>query len=88
MSSTLRVRRWSKLSAGFTGSFSAFVVALIFVPVLLSENATAKMTTLLILVLLAAMWNASRATAVWSRSGSRASSASAPTARSGSATTG
>jgi branched-chain amino acid transport system permease protein len=58
MTSTLRVRRWSRLSAGFTGSFTAFVVALIFVPVLLSENATAKMTTLLILVLLAAMWNA------------------------------
>ena len=58
MTGTLRVRRWSRLSAGFTGSFRPFVVALIFVPVLLSENATAKMTTLLILVLLAAMWNA------------------------------
>ena len=54
----LRVVRWSRLSAGFTGSFTAFVVALIFVPVLLSQNATQKMTTLLILVLLAAMWNA------------------------------
>ena len=35
-----------------------FAVALVFVPVALSQNATEKMTSLLILVLLAAMWNA------------------------------
>ncbi len=34
------------------------MVALIFVPVALSQNATEKLTSLLILVLLAAMWNA------------------------------
>jgi branched-chain amino acid transport system permease protein len=56
--SAFRVVRWSRLSAGFTASFTAFAVLLVFVPVLLSQNATYKMTTLLILVLLAAMWNA------------------------------
>jgi branched-chain amino acid transport system permease protein len=53
-----RVQRWSRLSAGFTGAFGIFIVVLVFVPVLLSQNATEKMTSLLILVLLAAMWNA------------------------------
>jgi branched-chain amino acid transport system permease protein len=52
------VQRWNRVSAGFTAGFGLFTVALGFVPVLLSENATGKMTTLLILVLLAAMWNA------------------------------
>jgi len=54
----MSVQRWNRLSGGFTSSFAAFAVALVFVPVLLSQNATAKLTTLLILVLLAAMWNA------------------------------
>ena len=54
----MTVQRWTRLSAGFTSGFGLFVVALIFVPVALSQNATEKLTSLLILVLLAAMWNA------------------------------
>ena len=54
----LGVHRWSRLSAVFTSGFGGLVVAMVFVPVLLSSNATQKMTTLLILVLLAVMWNA------------------------------
>ena len=52
------VQRWNRLSAVFTSGFGGLALALVFVPVLLSENATQKMTGLLILVLLAAMWNA------------------------------
>ena len=37
---------------------AALAVALVFVPVLLGSNATQKLTSLLILVLLAVMWNA------------------------------
>jgi branched-chain amino acid transport system permease protein len=54
----VRVQRWTRLSAAFTSAFGLFAIALIFVPVALSQNATQKMTTLLILVLMAAMWNA------------------------------
>jgi len=53
-----RVERWSRVSLSLTGFAVAFAVALFFVPVLLSSNATSKLTTLLILVLLAVMWNA------------------------------
>ncbi len=53
-----RVQRWSRGSAGFTSAFGALCLALVFVPVALSQNVTQKMTTLLILVLLAGMWNA------------------------------
>jgi branched-chain amino acid transport system permease protein len=53
-----RVQRWNRVSALFTGGFGLFAIALIFVPVALSQGATYKMTTLLTLVLLAAMWNA------------------------------
>jgi branched-chain amino acid transport system permease protein len=52
-----RVQRWSTVSAGFTGIFGVFCVLLVFVPVAMSQNVTQKLTTLLILVLLAAMWN-------------------------------
>jgi len=53
-----RVQRWNRVSALFTGGFGLFAIALIFVPVALSQGATYKMTTLLTFVLLAAMWNA------------------------------
>jgi branched-chain amino acid transport system permease protein len=52
------VQRWDHLSISFTGAFGGLAVALIFVPVLLSSNSTAKMTSLLILMILATMWNA------------------------------
>jgi branched-chain amino acid transport system permease protein len=54
----MKVQRWTPLSAGFSSGFALFAVALAFVPVALSQTATQKLTTLLILVLLAAMWNA------------------------------
>ncbi len=52
------VQRWNRLSAGFTGGLGLFIVLLVFVPVVLSAQATEQLTSLLILVLLAAMWNA------------------------------
>jgi branched-chain amino acid transport system permease protein len=54
----LRVERWTPVSRVFTGAVAAVAVALFFVPVLLGANATQKMTSLLILVMLAMMWNA------------------------------
>jgi branched-chain amino acid transport system permease protein len=52
------VQRWTRLSAGFTTGFGALMVALVFVPVALNLNAVQDMTTLLIFVLMAVMWNA------------------------------
>jgi len=52
------VARWDRLSVSLTGLAWVLAVALFFVPVVLSANTTQKMTSLLILVLLAAMWNA------------------------------
>jgi branched-chain amino acid transport system permease protein len=51
------VSRWTRLSAGFTGGFGALLVVLIFVPAL-SAGVVQDMTGLLILVLMAVMWNA------------------------------
>jgi branched-chain amino acid transport system permease protein len=56
--SGLHVERWTPLSRLFTGGVAVVAVALFFVPVLLGGNATQKLTSLLILVLLAMMWNA------------------------------
>jgi branched-chain amino acid transport system permease protein len=52
------VRRWNRVSAVFTGGSGLLVIALVLVPVALSAQSTEKLTSLLILVLLAAMWNA------------------------------
>src|ERR1700733_559833 len=52
------VRRWNRVSAVFTGGSGLLVIALVFVPVTLGAESTEKLTSLLILVLLAAMWNA------------------------------
>jgi branched-chain amino acid transport system permease protein len=52
------IQRWTRLSAGFTTGFGGLVVALIFVPVVLGASATQNLTALLILVLMAVMWNA------------------------------
>jgi branched-chain amino acid transport system permease protein len=54
----LQVRRWTVVSGGFTGGVGALAVALVFVPFLLDQNTTQKLTTLLILVILASTWNA------------------------------
>jgi branched-chain amino acid transport system permease protein len=54
----MNVERWTPLSRLFTGSLGGLAVALFFVPLLLSQSVTQKTTTLLILVLLALMWNA------------------------------
>jgi branched-chain amino acid transport system permease protein len=54
----LRVERWTPISRAFTAGVGVLAVALFFVPMLLGANATQKMTSLLILVLLAMMWNA------------------------------
>jgi ABC-type branched-subunit amino acid transport system permease subunit len=54
----LQVDRWTPVSRIFTAAVAAVAVALFFVPVLLGANATQKMTSLLILVMLAMMWNA------------------------------
>jgi branched-chain amino acid transport system permease protein len=52
------VERWRVSSLVSSGGVVALLVALAFVPVALSANATDKLTTLLIYVILAAMWNA------------------------------
>ncbi len=53
-----RIRRWTRLSAGFTSGFGLLIVAMIFVPVALAANSVQDMTTLLTYVLMAVMWNA------------------------------
>jgi branched-chain amino acid transport system permease protein len=55
---TVAVRRWTLLSRAAAVAVATLGVALIFVPVGLGSNATQKLTSLLILVTLAAMWNA------------------------------
>ncbi len=52
------VQRWTALSVTSTGGAVVLVAALAFVPIVLSANATDKLTTLYIYVILAAMWNA------------------------------
>jgi branched-chain amino acid transport system permease protein len=55
---TAAVRRWTLLSRTAAVAVATLGVALIFVPVGLGSNATQRLTSLLILVILAAMWNA------------------------------
>ena len=38
VSDTTTIRRWTRLSTGFTGGFGLLVVAMIFVPVALGAN--------------------------------------------------
>ncbi len=52
------VQRWGRLSMSLTGFAVLLAVGFAFVPVLFSLGTTQKATTLLILVLLAVMWNA------------------------------
>jgi branched-chain amino acid transport system permease protein len=53
-----RIRRWTPVSAGSAGVSVAVIVGLVFVPKLFSANVTANLTNLLILVIMAVMWNA------------------------------
>lgn len=55
---TFTVQRWGRLSATLTGFAAALAVGFAFVPVLFGIGTTQKATSLLILVLIAAMWNA------------------------------
>jgi branched-chain amino acid transport system permease protein len=52
------IRRWTRLSAGFTGALGTFAFALAFVPTVMGAGTVQDLTTLLILVLMAVMWNA------------------------------
>jgi branched-chain amino acid transport system permease protein len=54
----LEVRRWTPLSRAFTGGAAGLVVLLAFVPFAFGANAMQKLTSLFVLVVLAAMWNA------------------------------
>lgn len=52
------VQRWTPLSYASTAGAVILIVALAFVPVIFGTNITQQLTSLLILVILAAMWNA------------------------------
>ncbi|HET7420177.1 MAG TPA: branched-chain amino acid ABC transporter permease [Candidatus Dormibacteraeota bacterium] len=54
----MKVERWTRTSRTFTAGVAALVVVLFAVPLVLDPDVVQKLTTLLILVLLAAMWNA------------------------------
>lgn len=54
----MKVRRWTRTSSLFTGATGVVAVLLAGVPLLFSPDIVEKLTSLLILVLLAAMWNA------------------------------
>lgn len=53
-----QVQRWTILSITSTVAFAVLVVVLTFVPVIFGIATTQKLTSLLILVILAVMWNA------------------------------
>jgi branched-chain amino acid transport system permease protein len=55
---TIKVQRWTRLSRDFTIGVGVLAVALAFVPLVLETDVVQKLTTLLILVILAVMWNA------------------------------
>lgn len=54
----MTVRRWTRTSKFFTGGIGLLAVLLACVPFVFEAGVVQKLTTLLILVLLAAMWNA------------------------------
>ena len=53
-----RVQRWTRMSSLFTAGTGALAIALAFVPLVFESDVVQKLTNLLILVLLATMWNA------------------------------
>ena len=54
----MKVQRWSRTSKLFTGGTSVVALALASVPLIFDTDVVQKLTNLLILVILAAMWNA------------------------------
>ena len=54
----MKVKRWTRTSKAFTGGTVAVAIGLAFVPLVFDPDVVQKLTDLLILVLLAAMWNA------------------------------
>jgi branched-chain amino acid transport system permease protein len=54
----MKVQRWTRTSRIFSAGAGVVVVALACVPLVFDPDVVQKLTTLLILVLLAAMWNA------------------------------
>jgi branched-chain amino acid transport system permease protein len=54
----VKVQRWTLTSRLFTGGTGALALVLAGVPLVFSTDVVEKLTTLLILILLAAMWNA------------------------------
>jgi branched-chain amino acid transport system permease protein len=54
----VRVRRWTRTSSLFTGGTAVIAILLAGVPLVFSPDIVQKLTSLLILVLLAVMWNA------------------------------
>ena len=54
----MKIERWTRTSRVFTGGLAVSVVILAAVPLIFDPDVVQKLTTLLILVLLAAMWNA------------------------------
>jgi branched-chain amino acid transport system permease protein len=55
---TAQITRWTKASRISTAVAAAGVAGLVVVPLTLNDNAVQQLTSLLILVILAAMWNA------------------------------
>jgi len=53
-----KIQRWTPVSFSFTSGFGLLIVALAFVPVAMGASIVQDLTTLLILVLMAVMWNA------------------------------
>jgi branched-chain amino acid transport system permease protein len=54
----MKVQRWTRTSKLFTGGTGVVVIALAMVPLIFEPDVVQKLTNLLILVILAAMWNA------------------------------
>jgi branched-chain amino acid transport system permease protein len=54
----MKVQRWTRTSKLFTGGTGAAALALAVVPLIFDPDVVQKLTNLLILVILAAMWNA------------------------------
>jgi branched-chain amino acid transport system permease protein len=54
----LKVQRWTRTSKLFTGATGVVAIALAAVPLIFEADVVQKLTSLLILVILAAMWNA------------------------------
>lgn len=58
VTATATIHRWTPVSRTASGALSALLLALAFAPFVFTPEATAKLTTLFVLVIVAAMWNA------------------------------